>query len=120
MLLWSCLIFGAVPAKAAVSITATTAAGGVTVTGNVITTGNVNGLGVGTPTAGFTVISFPNTGVLYATPINLNVTLTGADVNHSVTITARTTTDFTHTALLNHYICLPGSCSSSGNFTAIP
>ncbi len=106
---------------ASVSLTVSSAATGSTITGSTMTIGTGNGLGVGTPSAGISVLTAGVTGgVLYASPYNVNVTVTGPDKNQPITVTAAVTANFTNLTLLNAESCLPGTCSSGSNFVAVP
>jgi hypothetical protein len=68
--------------ETAVQLNISTGAGGATVAGSTstglfsISFGNVNGLGVGTPSAGITVVT-DGSGALYKTPINLTPIYSG-------------------------------------------
>lgn len=68
--------------QTAVQLNISTGSGGATVTGDnstglfSISFGNINGLGVGTPAAGVTVVS-DGSGALYKTPINLTPLYSG-------------------------------------------
>ncbi len=68
--------------ETAVQLNISTGAGGATVAGSTstglfsISFGNVNGLGVGTPAAGITVVT-DGSGALYKTPINLTPIYSG-------------------------------------------
>jgi hypothetical protein len=68
--------------ETAVQLNISTGAGGATVAGSTstglfsISFGNVNGLGVGTPAAGITVVA-DGSGALYKTPINLTPIYSG-------------------------------------------
>ena len=70
--------------QTAVQLNLSTGAGGATVSGSTstglfsIAFGNVNGLGLGTPTAGVTV-TVDSSGALYKTPINLTPIYSGFD-----------------------------------------
>lgn len=70
--------------QTAVQLNISTGAGGATVSGNSstglfsIAFGNVNGLGLGTPTAGVSVV-VDSSGALYKTPINLTPVYSGFD-----------------------------------------
>lgn len=70
--------------QTAVQLNISTGAGGATVNGSTstglftINFGNVNGLGLGTPTAGVTVV-VDGSGALYKTPINLTPVYSGFD-----------------------------------------
>jgi hypothetical protein len=68
--------------QTAVQLNISTGSGGATVSGSTATGlfsvsfGNINGLGVGTPSAGVTVVT-SGTGALYKTPINLTPLYSG-------------------------------------------
>ena len=81
------------------------------------TLGNVNGLGVGTPSAGVNVITTGVTGgVLYTTPYVLN--MSGLPGGNSATVTAYVSTNFAHPAILNLYSCpINTSCTTFSSFT---
>ena len=85
--------------QTAVQLNISTGAGGATVSGNSATGlfsiafGNVNGLGLGTPTAGVTVVT-DSTGALYKTPINLTPVYSGFDTETAdITVEAGTSGD---------------------------
>ena len=122
LILWCGTVFFTIAADAAVNLKLGNAAGGLTLTavgGNYTAAfGNMNGLGVGTPTAGLTVINLPN-GSLYYTPYQLSVTggLAGTD---SAYVTAYLTVNFVHTAALVLESCPSTSgCNASGNYSAM-
>jgi hypothetical protein len=82
--------------QTAVQLNISTGTGGATVSGNNstglfnIAFGNVNGLGLGTPTAGVTV-TVDATGALYKTPINLTPVYSGFDTETAdITVEAGT------------------------------
>ncbi len=77
--------------------------------------GNVNGLGIGTPVAGATVIAATG-GVLYSSPINLQVS--GAGAGNPVVVGVRISTNFAHSSLLQAFSCISG-CTTAANYTAI-
>lgn len=85
--------------QTAVQLNISTGAGGATVSGNnstglfSIAFGNVNGLGLGTPTAGVTV-TVDASGALYKTPINLTPVYSGFDTETAdITVEAGTSGD---------------------------
>ncbi len=85
--------------QTAVQLNISTGTGGATVNGNnstglfSITFGNVNGLGLGTPTAGVTV-TVDASGALYKTPINLTPVYSGFDTETAdITVEAGTSGD---------------------------
>ncbi|HEV8592714.1 MAG TPA: hypothetical protein VGQ55_11470 [Pyrinomonadaceae bacterium] len=77
--------------QTAVLLNLSTGSGGATVSGNSLTGlfsvnfGNINGLGLGTPAAGVTVVA-DGSGALYKTPINLTPVYSGF-VTETATIT---------------------------------
>jgi hypothetical protein len=76
--------------------------------------GNVNGLGVGTPGSGVSLItSGVGNAVFYYTPYNYNV----SSLNGSATgtVTAYVSTNFAHPAILTVYTCTSG-CTSFGSY----
>lgn len=85
--------------QTAVQLNISTGTGGATVSGNnstglfTIAFGNVNGLGLGTPTAGVT-ITVDASGALYKTPINLTPVYSGFDTETAdITVEAGTSGD---------------------------
>jgi hypothetical protein len=85
--------------QTAVQLNISTGAGGATVTGDnatglfSIAFGNVNGLGLGTPTAGVTVTA-DGSGALYKTPINLTPVYSGFNTETAdITVEAGTSGD---------------------------
>ena len=122
LILWFGTVFFTIAADAAVNLKLGNAAGGLTLTavgGNYSAAfGNMNGLGVGTPTAGLTAIKLSN-GSLYYTPYQLSVTggLAGTD---SAYVTAYVSVNFVHTAALLIESCPSTSgCNASGNYSAM-
>lgn len=86
--------------------------------------GNANGLGIGTPTAGATILTgasvtvggTPETGVIYESPLDL----TSNKPKPTADITAVVTTSFSHTYQLTAMLCpVSGSCSSAGGYSVI-
>jgi len=100
-----------------------TATGGVTFSGSNHNYnsgfGNVNGLGVGTPSAGLTVISAGVTGgVLYATPYN--IVITGAGGGNPAAVSVYVRTNFSKSSTLVLKSCYPNaSCTSAASYTTI-
>ncbi len=85
--------------QTAVQLNISTGAGGATVSGSSstglfsIAFGNVNGLGLGAPTAGVTVVA-DSSGALYKTPINLTPVYSGFDTETAdITVEAGTSGD---------------------------
>ncbi len=99
-----------------------TAPGGITFSGskpNFFTGfGTVNGLGVGTPMAGLTVIP-TNGGVLYSTPYIISIS--GAGGGNKGVAKIFLSTNFAHPAALGVYSC-PATldCTNPSNYTAVP
>ena len=109
----------AAPPAAAQSITLATSAGGITI-GGVNPSwssgfGAVNGLGLGTPVSGATVLSATN-GVLYTTPYS--VVVTGTASNKKAKVDAYVSTNFAPSTILALYSCTSG-CGSAANYTPI-
>lgn len=77
--------------------------------------GAVNGLGIGTPVTGVTVLASTN-GVLYTTPYGIVVT--GSASNKKARVNANVSTNFVASGALGLYSCTSG-CSSASNYTAI-
>jgi hypothetical protein len=76
----------------------------------------MNALGIGTPSAGVTVIPL-TTGALYYTPYKLTGTVNG---NHSIRVMGLIKTNFTHSAALVLQSCPSNSaCNTSGAFSAM-
>lgn len=81
--------------------------------------GNVNGLGVGVPAAGLTVITAGVAGgVLYSTPYDL--VISGLPVGHTATVTVAVNPNFTKSTLLKLESCYPNAgCTNGGAFTTV-
>jgi len=109
--------------QSAVTLSLSTGAGGVTISGArpnyVAGFGNVNGLGVGVPAAGVTVITTGVVGgVLYTTPYNIRIS--NMFNTHFASVSAYVSTNFAKPALLILQSCYPSSgCSSASSFTTI-
>ena len=106
------------PAWATIQIS--TATGGLTVSaGPSMAFGNANGLGVGTLTSGLSLLTTGVTnGVLYTTPYN--ITVSGFQSGHTMSVTAYVRTSFGHPAILVAKSCQVGaSCSVAASFTSI-
>jgi len=113
----------AIPAGAQ-SLTLSTAAGGASISGANPSWaggfGTVNGLGIGTPAAGVSVITTDVTGgVLYTTPVDLTISgIPGAADRADVR--AHVSTGFANPSVLAVWICYPAaSCTSGSAYTAI-
>lgn len=108
-------------AASGISLSITANASGAAILAGTMSVGNVNGLGVGTTTTGISVVSTGVAGgVLYTSPYDLNVTLSGNEKNSNVNITAQVTTNFLHPTMLVAKNCQPGACSNGGSFTTVP
>jgi hypothetical protein len=114
----TCLVFAATPAFAQ-DITLTTNASGITIGGSpgAWTTGfgSVNGLGVGTPGTGETVLSATG-GKLYSSPYD--IVITGATGSVKAVVKTYVSSNFAHSAILQVYSCL-AACGSAANYTAM-
>ena len=103
------------------TFTVSAAPGGITFAGGGTTHsgqfGAMNALGIGTPSAGVTVIPLSN-GALYFTQYQL--TVTGLPNPHLAAVTAFVNSNFTHTAALIMESCPSNAtCNTAGNFSAI-
>ncbi|MGA3166851.1 MAG: hypothetical protein ABSF14_12135 [Terriglobia bacterium] len=103
------------------TLTLQTAAVGITIGGThpnfTGTLGNVNGLGVGTPSTGVSVITtgVPG-GVLYTTPYALHVT----GVGYNVYVTAYVSSNFARPTILTLYSCpINTACTTFSNFSVL-
>ena len=111
------------PAWASVTLTLASAAGGATIIGvaPVYSSGygNVNGLGVGTPGAGISVVTAGvSGGALYTTPYN--IVLSGLNGAHRATVAGYVSANFVHSSILILETCYPASgCGSGGSFTTL-
>lgn len=113
------LLLGAAIPACAQEITLQTAPGGVAVSGsrpNFSTGfGAVNGLGIGTPVSGATVV--PTTGgVFYTTPYYC--VISGAGGGNPAVVRAFVSTNFVHPLILQVYGCI-SNCTSASSYTAI-
>jgi hypothetical protein len=116
------LLTVAAPADAAVQIELQTASGGVIISGAYPNYsagfGAINGLGVGSPAAGVTILSGGVTGgVLYTTPYNMFISgIKNADNG----VTAYASSNFSHPAILVLNSCpYNATCTSAANFSAL-
>jgi len=115
---------GAATSARAQNIALQTASGGVTISGSnpnwLAGFGNVNGLGLGTPGAGVSLItSGVSGGVLYTTPYTIHVA--GAGGGNRAVVRAYVSTNFTHPAILQLQSCYPAaSCSTASSYTILP
>jgi len=112
MLLASTLAF-------AQDITVTTNASGITIGGSPGSWstgfGLVNGLGVGTPGTGQTVLSTAG-GKLYTSPYN--IVITGAAGGVKAVVSAYVSTNFVHSSILQVYSCV-ATCANAANYSAV-
>jgi len=115
------LFLAAVPASGAVTLKLQTG-GGVTVSGSSPSFksgyGNVNGLGVGTPAAGISILTTGvAAGVFYTTPYD--IVLSGLSA-HKASVTVYVSTQFAHPTVLYLLSCYPSSgCTTGGSYTTI-
>ena len=114
----TCMVLAATPAFAQ-DITLTTNASGITIGGSPgawsTGFGSVNGLGVGTPGTGQTILSTTG-GKLYSSPYD--IVITGSNGSIKAVVTAYVSTNFSHNAILQLYSCL-STCGSAANYTAM-
>lgn len=112
-------IVGACLLASAQDVNLQTAAGGITLVGNKNNRtsgfGTVNGLGLGTPVAGATVLPASG-GVLYTTPYNLAVT--GAGGGNPAVTGAYVATNFAHPQMLQVWSCI-ANCTSAASYTQV-
>ncbi len=124
ILFFFALLLGGSPAWSQ-DIKLTSASGGLLISGVVspFSTGfgSVNGLGVGTPSSGLTVISSGVTGgVLYTTPYNMVISGAGAGAGNPVAVSVVLIPNFSHPSTLALKSCYPSSsCSSAAAYTPI-
>jgi hypothetical protein len=112
------MVLAATPAFAQ-DITLTTNAGGITIGGSPGSWstgfGSVNGLGVGTPGTGQTVLSTTG-GILYSSPYD--IVITGSTGTIKAVVEAYVSTNFAHPSILQVYSCRT-SCASAANYSAV-
>jgi hypothetical protein len=117
------LLLGLAIPACAQNIMLQTATGGFTVSGSHPNFhagfGNVNGLGLGTPGTGVSVItSGVSGGVLYTT--NYNIVVGGTGGQTRAVLNAYVSSNFTHTAVLTLQSCYPStSCTTAASFTTL-
>ena len=117
------LLSAAAPASGAVTLKLSQAAGGVTISGASPSFksgyGNVNGLGVGTPGAGISVLTTGVAGgVFYTTPYN--IVLSGMVAGHKAKVTVYVSTQFAHPTIVYLLSCYPSAgCTTGGSYTTI-
>jgi hypothetical protein len=79
--------------------------------------GNVNGLGIGTPQVGATMLQpAGGTGVLYTTPYN--IVISGANNGNRALVRAYVSTNFVHPSIIQVYHCV-ASCAAAANYVAM-
>jgi hypothetical protein len=114
----TCMVLAATPAFAQ-DITLTTNASGITIGGSPgawsTGFGSVNGLGVGTPGTGQTILSATG-GKLYSSPYD--IVITGSTGAIKAVVKAYVSTTFGHSAILQVYSCL-SNCGNAANYTAM-
>lgn len=121
-LLMAVLFLAAVPASA-VTLTVSQAAGGVAISGSSPSFktgyGNVNGLGVGAPGAGISILTTGvSGGVLYTTPYN--IVISGMSAGNKATVTVYVSSQFAHPTILYLLSCYPSAgCTTGGSYTTI-
>ena len=121
-LLLAVLFAGAVPASGAVTQKLQTG-GGVTISGSSPNFnsgyGNVNGLGVGTPSAGISILTTGVAGgVFYNTPYH--VVLSGMTAGHKATVTVYVSAQFAHPTIVHLLSCYPNAgCTTGASYTTI-
>jgi hypothetical protein len=113
----------ATPLVGAITLQIQQGSGGIVISGTHPnysgTLGNVNGLGVGTPSAGVSLITAGVTGgVLYTTPYVLNIS--GMSGTGIATVTAYVSSNFARPAILILYSCpINTSCTTFNNFSVL-
>jgi hypothetical protein len=79
--------------------------------------GAVNGLGIGTPQAGATILQpVGGTGVLYTTPYN--IVISGANNANRAVVRAYVSTNFVHPSIIQVYHCV-ASCGAAANYAVM-
>lgn len=121
----SLALAGLVTPAGAQTLTLQTAPGGATVAGTNPSWstgfGAVNGLGIGTPSAGVSVITAGVTGgVLYTTPFTMVLAGIGPGAGNQVDVRAHVSTAFASPSALEIRICYPASsCTAAASFSAM-
>jgi hypothetical protein len=116
------LFLVAVPASGTVTLNLSQG-GGVAISGTspsfATGYGNVNGLGVGAPGAGISILTNGVAGgVLYTTPYN--IVISGMFATHKAKVTVYASAPFAHPTILYLRSCYPsGGCSSGSSYTTI-
>jgi hypothetical protein len=115
---FACLVFAGTPAFSQ-DITLTTNVSGITIGGTPGSWstgfGAVNGLGIGTPGTGQTVLS-PAGGKLYSSPYD--IVITGSTGSIKAVVKAYVSTNFAHSSILQVYSCL-ATCANAGSYSAL-
>jgi hypothetical protein len=79
--------------------------------------GAVNGLGIGTPQAGATILQpAGGAGVLYTTPYN--IAISGASNGNRAVVRAYVSTNFVHPSIIQVYHCV-ASCGAAANYAVM-
>lgn len=115
------VLVGLAAPVSAQDITLATSASGLSIGGTKPTYstgfGSVNGLGLGSPTSGLTVLQTSgSTGVLYTTPYSIVVS--GANTANRALVRAFVSTNFLHPSILQVYSCT-SSCTSASSFAPL-
>lgn len=115
---FACLVVAGTPARAQ-DIALTTNASGITIGGSAGSWstgfGAVNGLGLGTPVTGATILS-PSGGKLYTSPYD--IVITGASGSVKAIVKAYVSANFAHPSILQAYAC-SSSCTNAANYSAV-
>jgi hypothetical protein len=117
------LFLAAAPASEAVTLSLGQTSGGVAISGsspNFKTGyGNVNGLGVGAPGAGISILTTGvSGGALYTTPYN--IVISGMAAGNKATVTVYVSSQFAHPTVLYLRSCYPNAgCTTGGSYTTI-
>jgi len=111
-------VFAAGTPAFAQDISLATNASGITVSGNKPSWstgfGSINGLGLGTPGTGQTILtSGSGGGVFYTSPYNIVVS--GASAAHKADVKAYVSANFAHSSILEVYSCT-SSCTTAANY----
>ena len=111
------LVLAGTPAFAQTIVLATN--GGITITGTTpawsASFGSVNGLGLGTPGTGQSILSSVG-GVMYTSPYA--IVASGVSGANKAVVRAYVSTNFAHPTILQLYTCKTG-CTNANNYTAI-
>jgi ABC-type iron transport system FetAB ATPase subunit len=114
----ACVFAAGTPAFAQ-KISLATNASGITIGGSkpiwLTGFGSINGLGLGTPGTGQTILTV-NGGVLYTSPYNIVVTAAGGV--HKAVVKVYVSANFVHSSILEVYSCT-SSCTTASNYGPI-